>query len=169
MKCLKQTGLGSQAKQAEPLTEAEEEILWEKGIIGDHLPQALLNTVFFLNSICFALRSVRSTPQLRLKDCQICVVQKYGEKAYLHYKEDCSKNNSGRLKSRKLKLKEVLQYKNTDNRARCPVRLYKLYQSKCPQQSNGNEFYHKPLQNPHGNIWRWRVLLGHNTLDVQVC
>ena len=45
MKRLKQTGLGSQAKQAEPLAEAEEKILWEKGIIGDHSPQALLNAV----------------------------------------------------------------------------------------------------------------------------
>ena len=168
MKRLKQTGLGSQAKQAEPLTEAEEEILWEKGIIGDHSPQALLNAVFFLNSICFALRSGQEHRQLRLKDCQICVVQKHGEKAYLHYKEDCSKNNSGGLKSRKLKPKEVMHYENTDNRARCPVRLYKLYLSKCPQQSNGNGFYLKPLQNPHGDIWYSRVPLGHNTLDNMI-
>ena len=40
IKCLKQTGQGSQAKQAEPLAETEEEILWEKSIIGGHSPHA---------------------------------------------------------------------------------------------------------------------------------
>ena len=106
------------------LTEVEEDILWKKSIIGDHSPQALLNAVFFLNSICFALMSGLEHRQLRLKDCQIHVVQKHGEKAYLHYKEDCSKNNSGGLKSRNLKLKEVLHYKNTDNpRARGPCSI----------------------------------------------
>ena len=82
--------------------------------------------------------------------------------------KDCSKNNSVGLKSIKLKLKAVLHYKNTDNRARCPVRLYMLYLSKCPQQSNNNGFYLKPLQNPYGNIWYSCVLLGHNTSECTI-
>ena len=130
--------------------------------------QALLNAVFVLNGICFALRSSQEHHQLRLKDCQICVVQKHEEKAYFHFKEDCSKNNSGRLKSRKLKPKQVLHYENSDNCARCPVQLYKLYLSKCLQQLNVNGFYLKPLHNLHGNIWYSRVLLGHNTLDSMI-
>ena len=57
MKRLKQAGMGSCKCQAEPLTEEEEEVLWEKGILGDHSPKALLNSLFLFNGVCFVLRS----------------------------------------------------------------------------------------------------------------
>lgn len=41
MKRLQGKGLGSSRNQAEPLTE-QEEILWQKGYLGDHNPQALV-------------------------------------------------------------------------------------------------------------------------------
>ena len=55
MKRLKRAGMGSHRRQAEPLTQEEEELLWEKRILGDYSPQALLNSVFF--SMVFALLS----------------------------------------------------------------------------------------------------------------
>ena len=54
MKRLQSAGLGSERKQAEPLT-LEEEQLWE--ILGDHNPKALLNTIMFMNGLYFTLRS----------------------------------------------------------------------------------------------------------------
>ena len=57
MKRLQEKGLGSKHKQAEPITEVEEEILWEKGELGDHTPQSLLNTMVYMNSVYFAQRS----------------------------------------------------------------------------------------------------------------
>ena len=42
MKRLQSAGLGSERKQAEPLTLEEEEMLWEKKILGDHNPKTLL-------------------------------------------------------------------------------------------------------------------------------
>ena len=54
MKRLQSAGLGSKRKQAEPLTLEEEELLWEKKILGDHNPRALLNTVMFMNGLYFA-------------------------------------------------------------------------------------------------------------------
>ena len=57
MKRLKAAGIASKSRKAEPLTEQEEELLWDQGILGDSTPQALLNTVFFQNGINFALRS----------------------------------------------------------------------------------------------------------------
>ncbi len=44
MKRLQRAGLGSQKKKAEPLTE-EEEVLWNKGLLGCKTPQALVDTV----------------------------------------------------------------------------------------------------------------------------
>ena len=46
MKRLKSQGVGSKKRKVEPLTVEDEEFLWEKGILGDHSPQALLNAVF---------------------------------------------------------------------------------------------------------------------------
>ena len=51
MKRLQSAGLGSERKQAEPLNLEEEEQLWEKQILGDHNPKALLNTVMFMNGL----------------------------------------------------------------------------------------------------------------------
>ena len=65
MKRLKLAGIGSRARKAEPLTLEEEEMLWKKGVLGDHSPHALLNTLFNQNGVNFALRSGDKHRQLR--------------------------------------------------------------------------------------------------------
>ena len=44
-------------KKAEPLTPEEEELLWEKGLLGKSTPQALVDTILVINGIYLALRS----------------------------------------------------------------------------------------------------------------
>ena len=65
MKCLQAQGIGTKKKQAEPLTEKQEEILWEKGLLGDATPQNLLDTIVFMNGLYFALRSGSEHPYLQ--------------------------------------------------------------------------------------------------------
>ena len=36
-----------------------EEILWQKGLLGDHSPQVLVNTMVYLMGLCFTLKSGR--------------------------------------------------------------------------------------------------------------
>ena len=168
MKRLKRAGVGSHKRQAEPLTQEEEELLWEKRILGDHSPQALLNSVFFFNGVCFALRSGDEHRRLRFKECQIQVVEKPGERAYLLYTEDSSKNNQGGLKGRKLKTKEVVHHENTSTPSRCPVRLFRLYNSLCPKDRPENAFYLQPLKKPKQDCWFATKPLGHNPLDNMV-
>ena len=79
MKRLKLAGIGSRARKAEPLTLEEEEMLWKKGVLGDHSPHALLNTLFNQNGVNFALRSGDEHRQLRYRECQIRVFEKPGE------------------------------------------------------------------------------------------
>ena len=57
MKRVQRSGLGSQKRKAEPLTEEDEEILWQKGLLGSSNPQALVYTMVVFNSLYFALRS----------------------------------------------------------------------------------------------------------------
>ncbi|MCG8624731.1 MAG: DUF3504 domain-containing protein [Proteobacteria bacterium] len=103
MKRLQSLGLGTKKRQAEPLTEAKENLLWSSGVLGDHSPQALLDTIFFMNGIYFALRSGQEHRKLRFHPPQIELVEHAGERAYLQYREDISKNNPGGIKGRKLK------------------------------------------------------------------
>ena len=60
--------------------------------------------------------------------------------------------------------KEVYHYANETNPERCYIRLYKLYNSKCPPNRPPNAFYLTPLARPKENLWYSRSPLGHNTL-----
>ena len=85
------TVLGSMKRQAEPLTEEEVEVLWEKGLLGDHSPQALLNTMVYMNSVYFTLRSGEEHRELRLNSSQISLIDRDGERLFLQCTEDESK------------------------------------------------------------------------------
>ena len=94
-------------------------------MLGDHSPQALLSTIFFMSGLYFALQSGDEHRCLRLKPPQITIHQgSRQEDSYLHYVEDTSKNHPGGLKGRKVSGKEVKHLKNTVNLSRCFVRLF---------------------------------------------
>jgi hypothetical protein len=101
MKRLQHKGLGSKKRQAEPLTEEEEEVLWEKGLLGDHSPQALLNTTNF------TLRSGKEHRELRFNSSQISLIERDGERPFLQFTEDESKNRPGGLKGCRIGRKVV--------------------------------------------------------------
>ena len=71
MKRLRSSGLGVKKRQAEPITIEEENILWEKGVLGEHDSQTLLDTVLFLCGIHFALRSGLEHRNLRLSQFEV--------------------------------------------------------------------------------------------------
>ena len=56
MKRLCTLRVGVMQKQAEPITVAKEDILWNKGLLGDHNPRVLLNTIVYLCGVSFTLR-----------------------------------------------------------------------------------------------------------------
>ena len=85
MKRLQAKGLGTKQKKAEPITEAEEDVLWEKGELGEHTPRALWNTIFYMNGLYFALRSGAEHRNLRFDQSQIEQVEREDERPYLLY------------------------------------------------------------------------------------
>ena len=166
MKRLRGKGLGAQTKQAEVVSEEEEDILWRSGVLGDHGPQALLNTIFYMCCLFFALRSGNEHCALRLSPAKITINESADHVPYLHYTEELSKNCQGGFKHRKVKPKDAKHFANVANPSRCFVRLFKLYMSKLHPDSPKTAFYFKPLQkwSPTGT-WFSKQPLGHNTLQ----
>ena len=64
MKRLRSAGIDMKKRQAELISVEEEDTLWQKGVLGEHDPQTLLDTMLFLCGIHFALaqRSGTSWP-----------------------------------------------------------------------------------------------------------
>ena len=169
MKHLQSAGIGSVHRKAEPITFEEEEILWQKGILGDHTPQSLVNTMVYMNGLYFALRGGNEHRNLRHKPSQIQLIERLGERSYLMYTEEISKNHPGGLKGRKIKPKIVCHHANVSNPERCFVRLYKLYNSRCPPNRPNNAYYLKPVNDPTGeDFWYTNQPLGHCTLDITI-
>ena len=164
MKRLQSLGVGATKRQAEALTEDEEEILWEKGLLGDATPQTLLDTMVFCCGLFFALRSGKEHRQLRNNPCQVKVVERPGERAYLEYTEDLSKNHPGGLQGRQIKPKVVHHHANTQHPERCFVRLFKRYRQLCPPDAPPDAFYLQPARRPTESCWYSNRALGHNSL-----
>ena len=92
-------------KQAQPITQEQENRLWELGLLGDHNAQVLLNTIVYQVGYFFALRSGNKHRRLRHFPSQIQLHEPPGDRAYLVHCEDISKTNQGGLTSKKKKTK----------------------------------------------------------------
>ena len=164
MKHLRSQGMGVQKKQAEPITSEEENLLWEKGALGDSTPQVLLDTMLYLCGIHFALRSGEEHRSLQLSQFQL--VCPTDGSPHLIYTENYSKNNQGGLQHRKVKPKFVTCYANEQDPQRCLVKLFEKYLQHCPPECN--HFYLTPLRKPRGDIWYSKSPVGHNKLPKTV-
>ena len=61
--------------------------------------------------------------------------------------------------------KLAIHHSNVDNPERCLVRLFTLYNSKCPRNRPDEAFYLRPLIKPKGDIWYTSTPIGHNVLS----
>ncbi len=122
---------------SKPIELSEEDKMWKSGVLGEHDPVTLRNTVQYLVGLAFALRGGEEHRALRAPkfDPQITVGTTADGVKFLKYTQDeCTKTNQGGLKSRKSVRKEVVMYGNSDF-DRDLVRLYKKYISLLPSRS----------------------------------
>ena len=68
MKLLKKQGKGNKPNRAQPITDSELDILYESNLLGGSSPEALLNSMWFNNSVHFGLTGVQKHYQLRYID-----------------------------------------------------------------------------------------------------
>ena len=75
-----------------------------------------------------------------------------------------SKSNSGGLTTFRRPAKVTRAYELPDCQQRCPVRLYELYNARCPDNRPHGAFYLKPLTKYTASTWYAAVPVGVNTL-----
>ena len=167
MKQLSKEGKIAPRIKAMPISLEEEEMLWEKGILGDENPTKLVDTLLYLLGIHFALRAAKEHKDLKV-DQQIKVMFD-AEVAlkYLYYEENTSKCNQGGLASRFVEGKKSRAYQNVVNSDRCVVRLYEKYISHRPSHLPrcSKDLYLRPLAVPNGDIWFSCQARGRHALE----
>lgn len=152
-------GLGLHVKQAQVITVAQEQFLWEKGFLGDENPQQLVRTVLYLMGVHFGLRSGEHHRNIRR------VFLSFGEDQagkYLSYREPLSKTYTGGLAHRHLKPKIVKAYAQSNPR-RCIVTVVKKYMDVSPNVDNA--FYLTALRKPKDGKWFSKGPIGVNSLS----
>ena len=107
---LRTAGIGASKKSTEIVTIEEENTLWERGVLGIHTPQALLNATFFLNGKNLALKGGKEQSQLKFSQLQ----QLTNPDRYV-YRENGSKNRSGGIADFRVPNKEVTIHSNREN------------------------------------------------------
>ena len=128
-------------KSATPISLPIENRLWNTGVLGEHNPKQLADTIFYLLGVNLALRGGVEHKSLRRPGfyLQITISEDGDGKACLVYREDPkSRTNQGGLRCKFKTPRVVYVYPNVD-RSKCPVALHEKYVNllpktqKCPQ------------------------------------
>ena len=141
-KQLKRIGKGNKQQEASPLTKEEIEILYSKGVMGIHSPEALINTLWFNNCLHFGLRGGKEQRDMKWGD--ITLETDSSGKEYLEYStERQTKTRSGDNPLNSRPVKPRMYENNAVPKERNPVAPYKLYAFKGPQETlkEGSPFY----------------------------
>lgn len=99
-----QWGLGNEVRQAQVISFAEEDIMWEKGVLGVDTPDKLLKTLVYMLGLSCALRAGKEHRALRSigRNSQFSFHYDDDGYRYLLYREDlCTKTNRGGIKHKK--------------------------------------------------------------------
>ena len=79
---LRENGMGKRKKRSDPLSEQEEEQLWQRKVLGASNPKSLDYTIFFMLSQHFGTSGCQEHHQLRVEDLKF-VHDTSGEQATL--------------------------------------------------------------------------------------
>ena len=167
MKELASQGFVRKNEQSEPITQEEEDKMWEKGTLGEDTPEQLLHTVLYMMGVHFALRGGDEHKSLKIDDIQVRV-DPVSKIKFLQYTCNKQKNNQGGIAERKRKPKVVKVYANHANYQRCAVRLFEKYKDVRPSDNPkcSTDLYLRPLAK-FGLVGPWFSCqpLGQNTLS----
>ena len=87
---LRSLGVGAEVKRTSTISKEEENLLWEKGVMGVNTPESLFRAVFFYNGKNFCLRGGKEHRALKISQ-----IVRHKDPDHYVYTENGSKNRSG--------------------------------------------------------------------------
>ena len=93
---LRTKNIGTSVRHAEPFTKAEEQMLWEKGILDTSTLKSLLNAVFYMNGKNVCLRGDEEHRRLSISQ----VVREYNPDRYIYVYRSRMKDKKGTFTER---------------------------------------------------------------------
>ena len=164
-------GIGINVKKADIISVVEEDILWERGILGSENPEQLLQTILYvigLNCALCAGKKHRPLHSIPFGSQFQWVRYDFHDQYFLCYTEDLGmKTNKGGIKHHKIEAETVDVYP-IQNSYRCPVHITGFYLSVLPVNHTHNAFYLQPLENYTLTCWFQDTPVGVNKLQKVV-
>ena len=156
-------GKGNRPQAARPLTDTEEDLMFERGEFGDQDPEVLQRTVWWLLSLHFGFRARDESRKLQWGDVKLQINVETGNEELVWTPERGSKCRSGEGPGR-----PFCPIAQASNNARCPVFFYKAFRSHRPTEMNNPEapFYLaiKHKRKPSDTVWYMNAPLGKNSI-----
>ena len=135
---LRKAGAGTDVKHSTVITAEEENLLWERGVLGMSTLLPLLRNVFYYNGKIFCFTGGEEHRMLKFSQLQRVSC------GYI-YSEHGSNNHSGGLRQPKVQNKSVPSYA-VEEGERCHVRFLDLYFKKVLKEAlHKDAFYLRPL------------------------
>ena len=162
---LKKEGKGQKPNASPAVSSAEENLMWERGQLGDATPKVLTFSLWYFFTKCFGMRGRHEHRQLQYGDIELKKDPISGRE-YLEFTcERMTKTRDGTGKENNRKVKPKMYATNTD---RDPVKLYKKFieRRKDETKKPDSPFYLTciPVNRLDSNIWYYSRPMGENTL-----
>ncbi len=135
-------GVGKRMSAA-PISLSQENVMWDKGVLGESTPTQLRDTVQYLLGVNLALRGGEEHKTLRKPGFQSQIevlVDEEGDKYLLFTQDLKSKTSQGGLSSKLDSGRQVKVY-GSENPVRNVVRLYEKYIGLLPQKAKHPDLF----------------------------
>ena len=163
---LKTLGKGNRPNAAEPLSDEDILLMYNRGVLGHDSPRALLNTVWLNNCIFFGMRPGKEQRDMCWGDIQL-KKDSSGLRFLEFTTERQTKTRTGE-NPRNLRETKPQMYEDKINPNRCPVNAYLAYKEHRPAEmlTDGSPFYLAVNKEApkHGQQWYKCSPLGVNSL-----
>lgn len=165
---LREGGVGAEVKHTSVISKGEENMLWEKGVLGVDTPESLLRAVFYYNGKCLCLRGGKEHRALKISQ-----IVRHDDPPRFVYTENGSKNRNGSFNQVRIENKVVPVLPCPEAGVRCYFSILEKYISKLPPTAREKDlFYMRPLgdnvASKPGKPWYASQPCGENKLATMV-